>query len=330
MKTFTIYLFIMCCGLIKAQHYQFSQFYAAPLYLNPAFAGANSCSRLAMNYRNQWSQVPGTFNSCQVSFDRPLKDLNSGIGISLFSDKAGVGSLKTTQLNLFYSYEAKINKRLVARGGLSSGITRRSIDYSQLRFGDQIARSDAGATLDNTNNSSLMYFDIGTGYLLYSTNAWGGFSVNHLNRPNQSLHDDNSRLPIEFKFHGGYKFILNEDSRDSKERQYITGAINYKKQLKYNQIDLGAYYTKGHFVLGLWYRGIPLYKPFEWYENNDALIFLVGLSTDKLQVGYSFDYTVSSLTVNNTHGTHEISVSYPFCNKKIKKRKLLLVSCPRF
>ncbi|MFT5922039.1 MAG: hypothetical protein ACI8TS_001371, partial [Flavobacteriales bacterium] len=38
----------------KAQDPEFTQFYANPLYLNPAFAGTARCPRLVMNYRNQW------------------------------------------------------------------------------------------------------------------------------------------------------------------------------------------------------------------------------------------------------------------------------------
>jgi len=329
MKELITCLLIICCSFTEAQHYQFSQFYAAQLYLNPAFTGANTCPRLSMNYRNQWSRIPGTFTTYQVAFDRPLKPINSGIGASVFCDRAGLGSLKTTQINLLYAYELRINKGLVARAGLSSGVAQRSIDYSQLRFGDQIARGGASSSVEDVSNSRNVYFDLNMGYLLYSANAWGGFSINHLNKPNQSLQGESSFLPMEFKFHSGYKFLLDDNVSSSKEQHSFTAAINYKKQLKFNQIDMGMYYTKGYLVLGLWYRGIPLYKPFTWYSSQDALVFLMGISTDKLQVGYSFDYTISKLTVNNTYGTHEISLSYPFCNKK-KRRRLTLISCPKF
>ena len=43
---------------VKAQDPEFTQFYANPLYLNPAFAGSARCPRIVMNYRNQW---PGMF-----------------------------------------------------------------------------------------------------------------------------------------------------------------------------------------------------------------------------------------------------------------------------
>jgi type IX secretion system PorP/SprF family membrane protein len=329
MRKLVIYLIILAGFAAQAQHYQFSQFYAAQTYLNPAFTGANTCARLAMSYRNQWSLIPGTFTSYQVSYDRPLPQYHSGLGILLFSDKAGLGSLKTTQVNLLYAYELRINKKLVARGGISPGFTQRSIDYSQLKFGDQIARN-ASSTVEDVSTTKIVYFDMNMGYLMYSANGWGGFSINHLNNPNQSLQSGSSALPLEFKVHGGYKLLLEDDASNSKEQHSVTFAANYKKQKKFNEIDVGAYYAKGYLVLGLWYRGIPLYKPFSWYSNRDALIFLIGASTDKLQIGYSFDYTISKLSLANTYGTHEISMSYPFCSKKKRKKKPILISCPKF
>jgi type IX secretion system PorP/SprF family membrane protein len=313
-----------------AQHYQFSQFYAAPMNLNPAFTGANACSKLVMNYRNQWSKIPGGFTTFQASYDKPLKQFNSGIGASFFNDKAGPGGLQSTQFSLLYAYELRINKGLVARAGISSGFVQRSIDYTPLIFGDQIARGGASSSVEDISTSRAVYFNMNAGYLMYSEHAWGGFAVNNLTRPNQSLMGGNSPLPMELNVHGGYKFLLEDDASNSKEQHSITLAGNYKRQLRFNQIDVGAYYTKGYFVLGLWYRGIPLYKPYPWYYNNDAVVFLFGLSTDKLQIGYSFDYTVSKLYFSNTFGTHEISLSYPFCNKKKKKKKQILISCPKF
>ena len=44
---------------IQAQDAMFSQYYANPLYLNPAFAGTNVCPRLAFHFRDQWPSMPG-------------------------------------------------------------------------------------------------------------------------------------------------------------------------------------------------------------------------------------------------------------------------------
>ncbi|MDI1355520.1 MAG: PorP/SprF family type IX secretion system membrane protein [bacterium] len=315
------------------QHYQFSQFYAAPTYLNPALTGANVCSRLSLNYRNQWSGVPGTFTTFQASLDHTLKKVNSGLGIIFYRDVAGLGSLSTTRISFLYAYEAKINKNLIARGGLSLGSIQRKVDYSLLTFGDQLANG-SNSTVEGFSQIGITYFDIGTGLFIYSKKAWMGFAADHLNKPNQSFMNETSPLPIEIRFHGGYKIVLNDrtasEIRDH-EIDEISFAYNFKRQNRFNQIDLGFYYSKNKFVLGMWYRGIPLFKPTRDYQNNDALVFLFGILLAKCKIGYSFDYTLSKLSIASSKGAHEISLSYQLCNsRKEKKKKNILISCPRF
>ena len=45
----------------QAQDPEFSQYYAAPLYLNPAFAGTSVDHRFIANYRNQWPNISHAF-----------------------------------------------------------------------------------------------------------------------------------------------------------------------------------------------------------------------------------------------------------------------------
>jgi type IX secretion system PorP/SprF family membrane protein len=331
LKSVFTYLFFILSFSALAQHYQFSQFYAAQTYLNPAFTGAASCPRLAMNYRNQWSAIPGEFTTFQVSYDRPLRRLNSGIGLTFFSDRVGVNALKSTQFNAMYAYELKINKRLVARWGLNAGFVQRALDYSSLLFGDQVARNSA-STVESLSLDKLLYFNTSAGYLMYSENWWGGVAFHNLNRPNQSLTGDVSRLPIESRLHAGYKYKIEDESDKSKDQHFVTAAFNYKKSARFNQIDIGAYYARSYLVFGVWYRGIPVFhRPYSWYRDNDALVFVIGVSGDKVQVGYSFDYTLGKLTLASSAGTHELSMTYLLCGKKKgKRKKLIVVSCPKF
>ena len=52
-----VVFFVVGLNKTLAQDPQFSQFYAAPLYLNPAFAGSAQEARVGINYRNQWPQI---------------------------------------------------------------------------------------------------------------------------------------------------------------------------------------------------------------------------------------------------------------------------------
>jgi type IX secretion system PorP/SprF family membrane protein len=327
-------LLILKAFELQAQHYQFSQFYAAPTYISPAFTGANACARLTMNYREQWSGIPGAFSSYQASFDHYFQKIKSGVGIQFFKDKAGLANLQSTQVNMLYAYEVKLSKLFVGRGGINFGMVQRSINSSAFVFGDQIARGGSGSSVENLAQGTVNYFDMGFGFLGYSKDAWFGFSANHINQPNQSLLGETSKLPAELKMHGGYRFVLDNKGGDKTiaTSNFITAAINYKRQANFNQLDLGLYYSKSMIVMGLWYRGIPFFKVDRKYTTTDAMVYLIGISFDKYKFGYSYDMTISKLSNFYSKGAHEISMSIQFCNMKKtqSKRNLLQVYCPKF
>ena len=94
----TIWLISLCVIVtiqdLKAQDPQFTQFYANPLYLNPAFAGTARCPRICMNYRNQWPSLSGTYVTYSASYDQHIDALNGGLGIMVNQDDQGRGILK--------------------------------------------------------------------------------------------------------------------------------------------------------------------------------------------------------------------------------------------
>ena len=61
----------------NAQDAAFSHFYANPLYLNPAFAGATpkGCPRASLNWRDQWPGIGSSYITTSASWDIPLYKL---------------------------------------------------------------------------------------------------------------------------------------------------------------------------------------------------------------------------------------------------------------
>ena len=100
---------------LRAQDPQFSQFYAAPLYINPAFTGASEYTRLGVNYRNQWPNLQSSFTTFSFYADHFLYKYNSGIGMIITSDTEGQAGLKSTNIGLSYAYQLKISDNLVFR-----------------------------------------------------------------------------------------------------------------------------------------------------------------------------------------------------------------------
>src|SRR6187549_4036717 len=83
-------LILLGLNPVTAQDPQFSQFYAAPLYLNPAFAGATQQGRVGMNYRNQWPSIDANFTTISAFADFYIEDKNSGVGAILTGDNVGL------------------------------------------------------------------------------------------------------------------------------------------------------------------------------------------------------------------------------------------------
>jgi type IX secretion system PorP/SprF family membrane protein len=308
----------------------FTQFYSSPLYLNPAFAGADVCSRISMTYRNQWPGISKTYRSFLASADHYFNTKNVGAGLLFGSDIAGTGDLKTTLINGQIAYEARMTKTMYMRLGIQPGIGIRSINFNNLLFGDQIARGGGVASVEQPTQSKT-FFDVGAGALAYTAKYWLGFSAYHLNQPNQSLTGDPQGLiPPRFSLHGGAKFAINPKEKEDVNKRSVSPAFNYRHQNKFDQLDIGLYYTQYVFNIGMWYRGIPGLKSYApGYANNDALAIIIGVRTDRLNIGYSYDITISRLS-RLSHGAHEITASYQLCKLKKKKRYRLLVPCPKF
>src|SRR4026209_1893105 len=109
-------IFLLMIGCIlhiqrgNAQDPHFSQFYEAPLLLNPARAGfINGTYQLTGIYRSQWSDVTLPFKTISgtINVNVPSgKNKNNIIGIALtdFADKSGDASYITNHFNAVFAY----------------------------------------------------------------------------------------------------------------------------------------------------------------------------------------------------------------------------------
>lgn len=322
----------------EAQDPHFTQFYAAPTYLNPAFVGTARNSRVTTIYRNQWSALPGGFNTANIAVDHNLKDLHSGVGLLFTADRQGVSNYKLNELDLVYSYGVQVRKKWALRTGLQFGWAQRSLKPDDLIFGNQldVDQGFTGATSGEfSSNPTRNYLNIASGLLVYSKYLWFGFSAHNINRPNQSFFSDGeSIVPVRYSLHGKANIeIVKGEYTNDKRVYYISPAFNYQRQGENDQLDLGLYINYQPIVFGAWYRGIPVTKRINGrYVNQDALAVLIGFHyQDYLTVGYSYDLTISSLGPGSG-GSHEISVGieidYPKKPKKPKYDKFL--PCPKF
>lgn len=325
-------LLAMCAmSAARGQDAHFTQFYALPTYLSPAFAGTGVQSRAAMAVRDQWPAFPGAFVSANLALDHYLRELNSGVGLLVHHDQAGSGALRYTSITGQYAYEVELKRKVFLRPALQVGWTNHAVDLSRLVFGDQLVRGGSLGTMEGVEGASIGYVDMGAGLLFFTPKLWLGASLHHLNRPNQSLTGYESRIPQRFSMHGGYRARLRTPVI-REHAQSLVFAFNYRAQGKFDQLDLGFYYEQEPFFAGLWYRGLPLVKRYApGFSNRDAVAVLVGVIWNDMRIGYSYDITVSRLA-GHSAGAHEITLGYDLVQKHRKRAasKRRIVPCAKF
>ena len=323
-------------GKSYGQDPHFSQFYAAQLYLNPAFTGSAAGSRLMASYRNQWVGIPEAFVTYAFSLDHNFSRMNSGLGLYFQQDKAGSGGLRTTITGLQYAYHTKLSRKFSVRFGADFSFRVRDIDFNKLVFNDQLSKSGiAQTTTEAPTSESASFFDFGSGLIVFSEKYWVGVALHHLTQPNQALlGGSESILPLKYSLHGGMRIAI-KDRYDKRSDRYIAPAFNYKGQHDFDQLDMGVSYYSNPVTFGIWYRGIPGLKALKpGLGNNDALVGLIGYRIEDLSIGYSYDMTISKLAVITSLGAHEISLVYEFNNKnqseKKEKMKPVFIPCTKF
>ncbi len=330
-RIFILFILILISLITIGQDPQFSQFYSNSLYLAPSFSGITGLNRVSLNYRNQWPRIPKGFITYSLSLDRHFDKFNSGLGVLIFSDQAGSGQLSTTHIGLMYSYDFRLFNRLHIRPGMQFAYVERDINFEDLLWNDQISASgNAPVSGEVMPLEKVGDIDFTVSAMAYSEHFWIGMNVDHLLRPNQSLYDHEQEegnmglVPVKYAVFGGVKIITRQELLRPVPTS-VQLAFIYKQQDQFRQLDIGAYWNREPIVLGLWYRGIPLYKE---VFNRDALTLLTGYKINNLNIGYSYDFTISRL-ITSTGGSHEISLSILFKTKKIKKRRKM-VPCVEF
>lgn len=319
----------------QAQDPEFSQYYAAPLYINPAFAGTTMEHRFIANYRNQWPAIARGFQTYAFSYDYNLHHYNSGVGFLATVDQAGTAGMRSSSFNFIYSYKLNLSNRWIISPAVSFGYASRNINYNQLLFGDQLQFDQDGSIPSDDpaffNLGSVNYFDFNTGMLAYNSKFWFGFAVQHLNKPNRSLVNQESTVPVKTTVHGGVRLPLKSYVLKGERMASIMPSFFYKRQDKFDQLDLGVYLLYEPLVVGVWYRGIPIQQNVKDNISQDAIVAILGFQFDQFEIAYSYDFTVSELGPVSG-GTHELSLRYkmPIHLSDRAKKPMKYIPCPTF
>ena len=328
---------------LRAQDPHFSQFYANPLYLNPAYAGSVVCPRIVTNFRLQWPVLSAKWATYSASYDQHFDALAGGIGVLFLGDRAGSGSINTNTISLIYSFKADLTKKVAMRIALQATYQQKSVDFTNALFGDMIDPKSGFVykTMEKLDVYTKGVADFSTGIVFYSDKFYGGIAAHHFTQPNESFYyvsGKEARTPMKLSGNFGAVFDLKQSQRREKNigDMSISPNLIFQYQNKfsggesYSYINVGLYYSVYPMVLGVWYRNGLLRE--EQYTNRpDAVAFLAGIEYDFFKVGYSYDFTIPSTKINKmkTGGAHEVSAQFHLpC--PVKARRVRHINCPKF
>jgi len=332
---FYILMIVILPLTIKGQDYRYSQFYNAPLLLNPALTGEpNTDYRLNANYKTQWSAISDAYKTVSASYDMPMfEDLNGiskmGLGLSFLSDKAGSTNYGFTNINLSAAYHIKSNRYNKLSAGLLVGYGQSSVDLSDVKWESQHNGNNhdpSAASGESVFVDQIRYLDAGLGvYWTLFDPEYGrkyelGLSVMHVNFPNHSFKGKNQeRLNPKIQLHAGidlefYRFILKPKLHIMNQGPSyyfnIGSLVRFELSDKPDSRYTDAYVSSA-FDLGLFYR-----------YNESIMITAQYEFKRKLLIALSYDYTISELSAISSSGGYEIALKYQgmFKNQKIKIR----------
>lgn len=324
MKSSFVIFFLLIIASTKmwSQDPTYSQFYAAPMQLNPALTGLVNAPVVNLNYRNQWPNIPDAYSTFSAAFSYYIPKINSGLGIMLEGDIAGAGIYSTYRVGLFYAYDIRFSEKFYIRAGLEANVVNSRLAWNKLVFLDQLnletgavdAHGNSNPTNEIQGTQSNTYFDLGTGLLINTPYFYAGISVKHLTAPKETFlnktKDGSDELPIRYTINIGSEIRLTKRNKIG-TKAFLSPNVLFVKQRTFHQLNLGAYARYGLFLGGIWFR--------HTFTNSDAVIFMAGIQKGVFKFAYSYDLTVSGLGVQSG-GAHEISLTLNFESEKQKHR----------
>ena len=316
--------------LSSAQDPRFSQYFAAPLALNPAYTGFfDGNYRIALNTRQQWGNLGDPYNTYSVSGDLKLmQDENFtnavfSIGLSGLFDESFNKALKSQYINASASYYQYLDVLHRFKFGLAPQISyvSRYLDHNRLTFASQFTGSGFDPSMPNyldLENNRLSYFYLNIG-LTFSAefnrfSVVAGYAHYHLTKPIESfLGTNNKSVParrtlnlsllypvnnyVDVNFSAIYNFqgVINDR---------IAGTVIGLKPSEASKIKINT---------GLWHN-----------FNESSFYPYLGLVYGNVSAGINYTLYGNKI-LSSTPRTYEISLIYRHNNFKGYK-----VPCPNF
>ena len=326
-------LLVVAAAPVAGQDFHYSQFYNAPLHLNPALTGIFSGDvRFMGNYKSQWRDIPVDYQTVTVAADKKFLDVSSDDGffsggVAFNYDRAGDSRLTWANVDLNVSYTRVFSPRVIVSLGGKAALIQRSFDQADLRFDSQFdddrGQFNAGLPSNEafTNDGNLFPdFAAGINVRLQAkqtdelvlrnnrrTKLDAGVALHHLFAPEQNFYEDFD-VPLERRLSPYAIGVLQVLPRVD-----AVGALTYQFQGSFYDELVGMAGGRVWLVNNLNSRlsvmaGIGLRRT---QRNQDAYWPTFEVSYNDLRVALNYDFNTSEFDIaTENRGGMELSVRY--------------------
>jgi len=326
----------MAVGVLKAQDIHFSQYNAAPLALNPALTGVNSCDwRAGLTYRNQWNSVTTPYVTYEAFFDAPvIKNIGAAskltAGLLLYNDVSGDGNLSNLSVMASTAFVLGLggrdNHNLSI--GLQAGMMQKSLDFNALKWPGQWDGDEFNVDLPSGEDDyagNVLKLNMSAGLVYHNEvskkfNITGGAAMFNLISPKESfLNDETNKL--------GARTVAHLKAGITLGGQFgIIPSVLFQTQSGAQEIivgsEFGYFLNNSNFPATFFLGGA--------YRLDDAVIASVGMDYKNFRFGASYDINTSTLQdASAGKGGFELSLVYTGCILPVIPSNYVM-PCPRY
>lgn len=307
----TIFILLCVTASVRAQHdAQFSQYFMAMGYYNPAFAGTSGDLNLLALHRQQWiGWKEGPPKSFFVTADMPLKlgETNHGVGVVLFTES--IGLFQNTHIAGQYAYKHKLFGGTLSIG-LQLGVANQSFDGTKARpagSNNSETKAESAQSADPAIPNTLveaMGFDINAGVYYTRKNFYFGMGAMHITEPEIMLQEN-----VYTYIAGSYNLVTGYNIQLKNPLYELQPSVFLKSDTRTFQADI-----TGRVVYNKMFNG-----GLSW-RVNESIVFLLGATFGNIRVGYAYDFPTTPI-LKGSSGSHELMISYKLKLKKTKTGK---------
>lgn len=294
---------IAALGSYSAQAQQvpmYTHYMYNTLVVNPAYAGSRDALTVTALARSQWVNFEGAPSTQTLTLHAPLSNEHIGLGLAVMKDR--IGPVSTTSVTGNFAYIMQLSRKAKLAFGLSGGVNIFQANLNTLNLDQQ----NDPVFLANINNQITP--DVGFGAYYSRERFYAGVSVPNLLENNYSSVKEANGNTLVGKEQRHFFLIAGTMLKISDNLGLKPTTLIKITEGAPIQADLTAsFIIVKRLLLGAMVR------------SGDAVGALVGFDiTDRLHIGYSYDFSYGLSSSRYNQGSHEILLRYDFwlTNKK--------------